>query len=106
LRRFHVGTKKIKAKELLADIRVGMDDAGLMKKYDFSPGGILKVMNRLIWEGLMSPSELAGRRSLAKTVSMPVFECRSCGDVQFSKVAKCPRCGTRIRTLNGEKYVW
>ena len=51
----------------------------------------------------MSPSELAERRSLAKTVYMPVFECRSCGDVQFSKVEKCPRCGTRMKTLSGEK---
>jgi hypothetical protein len=98
-----VGKKKIKAKELLADIRAGMDDDGLMKKYGFSAGGILKALNRLIYEGLMSPSELAERRYLAKTVYMPVFECRSCGDVQFSKVEKCPRCGTRIRTLNGEK---
>ncbi|MGO9567219.1 MAG: hypothetical protein ACLP5H_06750 [Desulfomonilaceae bacterium] len=95
--------KTIKAKELLADIRAGLDDAGLMKKYGFSARGILKALNRLIWEGLMSPSELADRRSLAKTLYMPVFECRSCGDVQFSKVEKCPRCGTRMKTLSGEK---
>lgn len=97
------GKKTLKAKELLADIRAGLDDAGLMKKYGFSAGGILKALNRLIWEGLMSPSELAERRSLVKTVYMPVFECRSCGDVQFSKVEKCPRCGMRMKTLSGEK---
>ncbi len=95
--------KTIKAKELLADIRAGMNGAGLMKKYGLSAGGILKVLNRLIWEGLISLSELAERRSLAKTVYMPVFECRSCGDMQFSKVEKCPRFGTRMKTLSGEK---
>ncbi len=95
--------KTIKAKELLADIRAGSDDASLMKKYGFSAGGILKALNRLLWEGLMSPSELADRRSLAKTLYMPVFECRFCGEVQFSKVEKCPRCGVRMKTLSGEK---
>lgn len=95
--------KTIKAKELLADIRAGWDDASLMEKYGLSNRGILKALNRLIWEGLLSPSELAERRSLAKTVYMPVFECRSCGDVQFAKVEKCPRCGRRMKTLSGEK---
>jgi len=100
----HSGGKKgLKAKELLADIRSGVDDEGLMEKYGFSRGGILKALNQLVSKGLMSPSELAERRSLAKTLYMPVFECRSCGDVQFSKVEKCPKCGMRMKTLRGEK---
>ncbi len=103
LRGHSVGKKTVKAKELLADIRAGMDDAGLMQKYGLSARGILKALNRLLWEGLLSPSEITERRSLAKTVYMPVFECRSCGDVQFSKVEKCPQCGARIKTLTGEK---
>ena len=37
--------KTIKAKELLADIRAGLDDASLMKKYGFSAGGILNALN-------------------------------------------------------------
>ncbi len=103
LRGHSAGKKTLKAKELLADVRAGLDDAGLMEKYGLSARGIIKALNRLIWEGLMSSSELAERRSLAKTVYMPVFECRSCGDVQFSKVDKCPRCGMRMKTLSGEK---
>jgi Mor family transcriptional regulator len=100
----HSGGKKgLKAKELLADIRAGLDDAGLMEKYGFSRGGILKALNQLISKGLMLPSELAERRSLAKTLYMPVFECRSCGDIQFSKVEKCPQCGTRMKALSREK---
>ena len=74
-----------------------------MKKYGFSAGGILNALNQLIWQGLMSPSELAERWSLAKTFYMPVFECRSCGDIQCSGVEKCPRCGTEMKTLSGEK---
>ena len=70
----------IKAKELLAPIRAGLDDAGLLKTHRFPKGGILKALNRLMWEGLTSPSELEERRSLAKTAYTPVFDCRSCGD--------------------------
>jgi uncharacterized protein (DUF433 family) len=63
-----VARKKIKAKELLNDVRAGMGDEVLMEKYGLSAKGILMAMNRLIWEGLTYPSELAERRSLAKTV--------------------------------------
>jgi Mor family transcriptional regulator len=101
--RHPAGKKSVKAQELLADIRAGLDDVGLMEKYGLSRGGILKALNRLIWHGLMSPSELAERRSLAKTVYMPVFECQSCGEVQFSKVEKCPKCGMRMKTLSEDK---
>jgi hypothetical protein len=47
------GKKTIKAKELLADIKAGMDNSRR----------ILYAMNRLILVALMSPSELAERRS-------------------------------------------
>ena len=95
--------KSIKARELLFDIRAGVDDAGLMEKYGLSARGILQALNRLIAEGLMSPSELVERRSLAKTVYMPVFTCPTCGDCHFEKVEKCPRCGSRMKTLKEDK---
>ena len=60
--------KTIKAKDLLSDIRAGKDDAGLMKKYGLSAGGIFNALNRLILVGLMAPSELAEPRSWAKTI--------------------------------------
>jgi|SRR5271157_2750352 len=98
-----VAKKKIKARELLSDIRAGVDDAGLMEKYGLSARGVLQALNRLIAEGLMSASELVERRSLAKTVYMPVFNCPACGDIHFEKVEKCPRCGSRMKTLKEEK---
>lgn len=95
--------KKINAKELLSDIRAGMDDESLMSKYGLSNRGVLLAMNRLIWAGLMLPSELVERRSLAKTVYMPVFKCSLCNDIQFSKQEKCPRCGATMRDLKEKK---
>lgn len=90
----------IKAKEILKDMRAGMDDAGLMKKYNLTSKQILKVINVLIWKGLMSPEELADRRSLAKTVYMPTSKCPSCGQIHFTKSETCPNCGAFMNRLN------
>jgi hypothetical protein len=98
-----VAKKQIKARELLSDIRAGVDDAGLMEKYGLSARGVLQALNRLIAEGLLSPSELVERRHLAKTVYMQVFTCQACGDCHFEKLEKCPRCGSRMKTLKEEK---
>jgi Mor family transcriptional regulator len=97
------GKKKVNAKGLLADIRAGMDDDSLMAKYKLSARGVLRVMNRLIWEGLMTPSELEARRSLAKTLYMPVFKCPVCNEVQFVKTETCPKCGSHLRSLSEKK---
>jgi uncharacterized protein (DUF433 family) len=95
--------KKVSAKELLADIRAGMDDSSLMEKHGLSSRRILQAMNRLMGQGLMSPSELADRRSLAKTVYMPVFKCSVCGDITFTKTEKCSRCGSPLKSLSKNK---
>jgi hypothetical protein len=101
-RREPVGTRKIKAKEFLTDIRDGMDDEFLKEKYGLSTRGVLQVMNRLIWQGLMSPSELAQRRSVATTVFLPVFKCSSCGEIAYSG-EKCAHCGSDMKSLNQKR---
>ena len=90
----------IKAKEILQDMRNGMDDAGLMIKYGLSSKQILKVINMLLWKGLMSPEELADRRSLAKTVYMPTFKCPSCAEIHFTKSDTCPKCKASMTRLS------
>jgi hypothetical protein len=95
--------KTIKARELLNDIRAGMDDESLMLKYGLSAKGVFQAINRLIWVGLMAPSELAERKSLAKTVYMPIFKCSFCGDIQFERSDKCPRCGSFLKNVNEKK---
>lgn len=92
--------KKFKAREILSDVKAGMDDAALMEKYDLNPKGILDLMNKLLWHGLLTPEELADRRSLARTVYMPIFRCRSCGDLQFAKLDRCPKCNGRMVPAN------
>jgi hypothetical protein len=102
-RREPLGKRKIKAKEFLTDIRDGMDDEFLKEKYGLSTRGVLQVMNRLIWQGLMSASELAQRRSVATTVFLPTFQCSSCGEIAYSVLEKCPHCGSTMKNLNEKK---
>jgi len=98
-----VAKRQIRAAEFLSDIRAGMDDSGLMHKYGLSAREVLKVMSKLIWAGLMSPAELAQRRSLAKTVYMPIFKCSSCNEITYMKLEKCPHCSAPMKNLNEKK---
>ncbi len=95
--------RQVKPAEFLSDVRAGLDDAGLMQKYRISAHEVLKVMSKLIWRGLMSPTELHMRRSLAKTVYLPIFKCPSCNEITYEKLEKCPHCGVAKKNLNEKK---
>ena len=99
-----VAKRQIKASEFLLDIRAGMDDAGLMHKYSLSAHEILKVISKLIWAGFMSPTDLEQRRSLAKTVYMPIFKCSSCNQVTYTTLENCPHCNAPMKNLNKKEY--
>jgi transcription initiation factor IIE alpha subunit len=92
--------KKIRGSEIVNDIRSGVDDAGLMEKYGLSAKGILKLMGKLISQGLISPSELAERKSLAKTIYFPIFKCPKCTEIYYTRAGTCPTCGAVMTQLN------
>jgi len=52
---------KISAKELIADIRAGMDDPALMKKYGLAAQGLQSIFNKLIAAGALQQDELDNR---------------------------------------------
>jgi len=91
---------RISGREVLEDIRSGMDDAGLMKKYGVSSKGIIKLMGRLVSAGLLTPAELAQRRSLANTLYFPIFKCPACLEIHHSRFDVCPTCGAIMEQLN------
>jgi len=95
-------SRKLNIIDVLHDVRAGMDDEGLMEKHRLSRAEILKVLSKLLWEGLLSAEELSNRRFLAKTVYMPVFSCHSCGDIHFENLDECPKCGGKMARV-GEK---
>jgi uncharacterized protein len=52
---------KLNAREITRDIRSGLDDAGLMKKYLLSAPDLLNLFNKLVQAGLMTQSEMDER---------------------------------------------
>jgi DNA-binding MarR family transcriptional regulator len=58
---------KISVKQVLEDIRSGMDDEELMKKYNLSNRQVQRLFRKMIAEGFMSPMELANRLCVTKS---------------------------------------
>ena len=53
--------KKISAKDLVNDIRSGMDDDGLMRKYEISDQALQRLLKQLLEKGLLNESDLSVR---------------------------------------------
>jgi hypothetical protein len=88
---------------VLDDIRAGLDDQDLMDKYGFSHRRLLSLMSKLVWEGLLTQEELAKRKSMARTVLMPIYQCRLCQEMSFEKNRECPRCGGPMIAANKKR---
>ncbi len=58
---------KISVKQVLQDIRSGIDDEGLMKKYNLSNRQVQRLFRKMIAEGFVSPMELANRLCVTKS---------------------------------------
>ncbi|MGO9569718.1 MAG: hypothetical protein ACLP5H_19475 [Desulfomonilaceae bacterium] len=93
---------RLSAKEILADIRAGMDDAALMGKYDLSAQGLQSALTKLVAAGVMKQAELDDRGiSQEQTVNLP-WKCPACGKPQPKEFEECPQCGVIVRKLNSD----
>lgn len=59
-----MGKRKIKARELVADIRSGMDDNAVMRKYALSPEQLDEVLEKLVEADFITSLELYERAKL------------------------------------------
>lgn len=94
------GKDRIAAKHILQDVKAGVSDQDLMTKYRLSHRRLLSVISKLVWDGLLTQQELADRRAMARTVFMPVYQCRLCKAIQLDKGGDCPNCGGPMRMMN------
>jgi hypothetical protein len=53
--------RRISAKEAASDIRAGMDDPGLMKKYGLSSAGLQSLLDKLVQAGFIDLGEVQNR---------------------------------------------
>jgi ribosomal protein L37E len=89
-----VSKRKITAKEIMADLRSGLDDPALMKKYNLSSEGLQSLFKKMLKAGVISRNELDSRTPmLEKTVELGLFICPACGNIEHNEFKKCPKCG-------------
>ncbi|MFC1836003.1 DUF2628 domain-containing protein [Thermodesulfobacteriota bacterium] len=111
-----VGTpNRLSAKDVIADVKAGMSDSELMKKYKVSPKGLHNLLNKMIAAGILAQTDIDRRQSLESTVEIipdsfpvrpkpavqshdskrPVFKflCPKCNTPHTEDYAVCPQCG-------------
>ena len=92
---FVMAKRKISAKELVKDIRSGLSDLELMKKYNVSLQGLQKLIDKLVAAGRLSQSKID-----ARSESPTRFACPACGRAQNERYDECPKCGIVVAKYN------
>ncbi len=93
---------KIDARDVLKDIRDGLDDSALMAKYRLSGTGLQSLFSKLIEAGMLKRADLDKRMpNFEKTVELAMVKCPSCGMPQFSEFDVCPQCGIIVKKYLG-----
>lgn len=94
---------KLGAKAVLQDLRSGMDDSDMMKKYNLSETGLHRLYDKLVDKGLAQESELRRRGSPSKKLATKTAKCPACGKQHASQLSSCPECGFDRRAKVTEK---
>jgi hypothetical protein len=99
--------RKLSAKEILADIRSGMDANGLKSKYQLSDRALDAVCAQLAAKGALTEDEIHRLRRLPdaseaapKIPERPRWSCPACNTPQATEMPECPACGVVV-----EKFV-
>lgn len=65
--------RRIMAKDLVRDIRAGLDDGALMQKYRLTEVGLSRIFDKLIEADLLNVDELWSRSQLSDTLVTKAF---------------------------------
>jgi hypothetical protein len=97
--------RKISARDLIADIRAGLQYADLAEKHGLSDQGMDRIVAKLVTAGLVGPDELP-KKPVPKVLPQPPetlpprltrivesFKCPSCGTVSIQGDQLCVKCG-------------
>lgn len=96
--------RRISAKQILADIRNGMDDALLKHKYGLSDKALDSVYRKLVDAGALGEADIKSRsgrattdgRSSEELSGVTQWQCPSCRAPQASEMEECPVCGILV----------
>jgi uncharacterized protein (DUF433 family) len=59
--------KKIKPSDFISDVRKGLSDTDLARKYEISARGLQTLFSRLVGKGILTADEMAARRKTFKS---------------------------------------
>ena len=94
--------RTVKAKEIVQDIRSGMDRAALTEKHHISAGELAQLLKKLVELRALAPSEVGGIESQAGGAPDHVFECPECGTTDAADLDECPNCGAMVAKIEAE----
>jgi len=118
--------KTLSAKEVVADIRAGITDESLAKKYGMSKEGLQRLFEKLVAAKAITQFELDQRlqamhdrmravnpeeesappeTTLTAFGTAVVFKCPSCGTPQPQDYKVCPQCGVIVDKFLAKKTV-
>jgi hypothetical protein len=86
--------RTVDAKEILDDIKAGMDSTALMEKYQLSEKGLQSLFKKLKDAGVLKPKK-GGPEKAASAPEKAVanaWKCPICGNPQTTQYNKCPEC--------------
>jgi hypothetical protein len=84
--------RKLSAKDVMAEIKAGTDDAGLMAKYELSSANLRVLFTKLVSHGLLSESELDRRRAGVGAAASRAVPCPVCGKPLSGEGEQCVYC--------------
>ncbi|MGO9568092.1 MAG: transposase, partial [Desulfomonilaceae bacterium] len=82
----------INVKELLADIKAGMDDAALEQKYQLTAYQLKTLFEQLVKKGSLQAAELYNREPVAEKPPTTEWECPVCHTPLSNEFEVCPKC--------------
>ena len=74
------------AKGFLADVKAGMDDAGLMEKYQLSGDLLQSAFEKIVDMGLLKRHDLEKRTLMSEKSIAIAWECPACGVPQTQSI--------------------
>jgi hypothetical protein len=66
-------TMKVSASEVCEDLKTGLDDTGIMTKYNVTYRQLQSLYRKIIQAGLLGPMDLAGRLSVTRSQILEAF---------------------------------
>ncbi len=97
------GKRKLSAKQVVTDIRSGMDGSGLKRKYELSDKALEYVCKQLIAAGALTEHEISRLRPLREVPEASpegperiLWRCPACNAPQSVEMLECPVCGVVV----------